>query len=308
MSPATHADSPLKRLRVLYVEDEEDAREQFAQFLKRIAGDLVTAKDGQEGLAAYHAHRPHIIITDIQMPTMDGLAMASIIRKLDKSTRIIVLTAYEQLDYLKGSINVGVDKYLTKPVDGRQLQATLLECADAILAEEALKSAAASDPLTGLLNRRELESRFLAEKSASERHGDPLALIMVDIDHFKEVNDTYGHVVGDQVLKGVARTMRSSLRAEDICGRWGGEEFLILLPRTDLAAAAVVAEKLRLAVCALVTEWAGKTIAVTISLGVGESYWGVSMDDSLATVDQALYRAKQNGRNRHATTSSLNQA
>lgn len=300
MNATSQDEEYLRHLTVLYVEDDEDAREQFIVFLKRITGVLLTANDGEQGLAAYHEHHPHIIITDIQMPNLDGLSMVREIRKLDKTVCIIVLTAFEQVDYLKASINMGVNKYVTKPVNGLQLHETLLECAHVLLAEEALKNAASTDLLTGLPNRREIANRFNAERSASERHGTPLSLIMVDIDHFKQVNDTFGHGAGDKVLKRVAEAMRSSIRIEDFCGRWGGEEFLLLLPRTAIDSAAVVAEKLRLMVSSLVTEWDGEKISVTISLGVAQFHPDQDMDTCTECADKALYKAKTGGRNRYA--------
>jgi two-component system, cell cycle response regulator len=292
----------LRSLTVLYVEDDEDARKLFTVFLKRITGNLITAQDGREGLSAYHAHQPKIIITDIQMPNMDGITMAGEIRKLDKSAQIIVLTAFEEVDYLKASINIGVDKYMTKPADGQRLHEVLLECAHRLLAEETLHYAAMTDPLTGLINRRELIRQFQAEKSKFERHGAPFSVIMADIDHFKAVNDHHGHNAGDRILKGVAHAIKSSVRVEDICGRWGGEEFLLILPETDLSAASSVAGKLLLAVRNLETVWEKKNIPVTISLGVNQFVRGMDMEACIGRADEALYRAKAGGRNRFETS------
>jgi two-component system, cell cycle response regulator len=288
----------LKSLTVLYVEDEDDAREQFSLFLKRLVGALITAKDGAEGLAAYHAHHPHIIITDIRMPNMDGLAMAREIRKSGRREQIVLLTAFEQVDYLKRSINIGVDKYVTKPVNGFQLHKILLECAHSLMAEETLQCAARTDHLTGLANRWELMSRFNSEKGRSERHGIPFTIIIADIDLFKNINDTFGHIAGDRVLKGVSDTITALIRVEDVCGRWGGEEFLLILPNTALDAAVIVAEKLRYAVSELAIEWEDRKIAVTISMGVGAFKPGMGMNECIQPVDSALYHAKNAGRNR----------
>lgn len=298
MNACTPDQEYLKSLTVLYVEDEEDAREQFTQFLRRIVGMLIVARDGAEGLEAYHSHHPHIIITDIQMPNMDGLTMAREIRHSDRNVQILLLTAFEDVDYLKRSINVGVDKYVTKPVNGFQLHETLLECAHSLLAEEALQCAARTDHLTGIANRWEFMSRFTSEKGRAERHGTPLSIIIADIDHFKSVNDTFGHNAGDRVLRSVANAISSSIRVEDTCGRWGGEEFLLLLPDTNLDAAATVAEKLRQAVSELVIPWEGESIAITMSMGVGQFRPGMTLDECIQPADHALYRAKTGGRNR----------
>lgn len=297
-----NADTPdqqyLQGLRVLYVEDEEDAREQFALFLRRIVGELIVARDGAEGLEAYRAHHPHIVITDILMPTMDGLTMAGEIRNSDRRVQIIILTAFEEVDYLKRSINIGVNRYVTKPVNGFQLHETLLECAHTLLAEEALQSAARTDHLTGIANRWEIMDRFNAEKGRAERHSTPLSIIIADIDHFKNVNDSHGHIAGDRVLRSIAHAITSSIRVEDTCGRWGGEEFLLLLPDTALDAAATVAEKLRQTVGELAIQWEGESIAVTMSMGVAQFRSGMSHDECIRLADQALYRAKSGGRNR----------
>lgn len=288
----------LKGLTLLYVEDEEEVRTQFVRFLSRLVGKLLVACDGEEGLAVYHDQAPHMILTDILMPVRDGLEMAREIRAVDRKIPIILLTAFEQIDYLKNSINIGVDKYVTKPVDGLHLQRTLLECARRLRLEDDLHSAAQTDPLTGLANRREVMNRFKAESARVERHGGVFSLLLADIDHFKLVNDTFGHPAGDQVLKRVADVLAKSTRAEDVCGRWGGEEFLLMLANTDEAAALSAAEKLRLAVAELETVWEGTPIAVTLSFGVGSYRPGMSLDDSITDVDKALYRAKANGRNR----------
>ena len=288
----------LKQITLLYVEDEEDARHQFTLFLQRLVGRLIVAENGAEGLAAYLEHRPQIIITDILMPVMDGLVMAQGIRDSDRTVQIIVLTAFEQLDYLKKSINIGVNKYVTKPVNGFQLHTTLLECITELRAHEQLASAARTDLLTGLANRRELEMRFEAERGRAVRYVIPFSVIIADIDHFKKINDTWSHLAGDRVLKAVADTFAGCIRAEDCCGRWGGEEFLLLLADTDLAAAAIVAEKLRLAVNSLTTRWEGEQLQVTVSMGVSAFSPGMSMEECIKLADEAMYQAKAAGRNR----------
>ncbi|EPR37683.1 diguanylate cyclase [Desulfovibrio sp. X2] len=165
-----------------------------------------------------------------------------------------------------------------------------------------LELMARTDLLTGLSNRWEMASRLEAERSRAERHGCPTAVIVGDLDHFKTVNDTFGHLAGDKVLKAVAETLRKSLRREDHCGRWGGEEFLILLPETTLAQASQVAEKLREVVRSLRVEFEGRAITVTMSFGVGEFTPGMGLDDGLKMVDDALYAAKAGGRNQVVIT------
>jgi diguanylate cyclase (GGDEF)-like protein len=159
-----------------------------------------------------------------------------------------------------------------------------------------LEVLARTDLLTGLANRWEMASRLEAERCRMERHGPAFSIILGDIDHFKTVNDAHGHLGGDATLRGVANVLRKNLRGEDLCARWGGEEFMILLPQTDLADAKVVADKLCSRVRANATAWEGKRIAVTMSFGVGCIQPGMTVDEGIRKVDDALYAAKAQGR------------
>ncbi|MDD2851270.1 MAG: diguanylate cyclase [Desulfuromonadaceae bacterium] len=161
-----------------------------------------------------------------------------------------------------------------------------------------LEVVARTDLLTGLSNRWEIMARLEAEQSRSNRYGTTFSLLICDLDFFKEINDTYGHSAGDKVLKAVADSLRLSLRNEDFCGRWGGEEFLILLPETGLTQAGVVAEKLLAAVRDVRVPWEERAISVTMSAGVGEFKTGMSIDQCIKQVDDALYSAKHSGRDR----------
>lgn len=158
-----------------------------------------------------------------------------------------------------------------------------------------------TDILTGLANRMEMLSQLEIEQKRSERHNKTFSLILGDLDHFKQINDTYGHLAGDRVLRQVAAQFRSNLRTEDVCARWGGEEFMILLPETPLEQAVTVAEKLAAAVREKEITWDQQTITVTISFGVGEFQAGngtSTIDEFIQQVDNALYAAKHAGRNR----------
>ncbi len=159
---------------------------------------------------------------------------------------------------------------------------------------------AMKDMLTGLANRRAITDQLLNTVARAQRQGQYLSVVMLDIDHFKQVNDSYGHQAGDMVLRGVAQTLQSRLRAQDQIGRFGGEEFLVILPDTNLEGAQTLAEALRTAVEATPTQWGAHSIAVTISIGVrgGAVTGGDTADSLVGAADAALYRAKQNGRNR----------
>jgi two-component system, cell cycle response regulator len=159
-------------------------------------------------------------------------------------------------------------------------------------------SKAGTDPLTGLANRRQMEDRTKVLFSASSRHEFDLAVLMIDIDHFKGVNDRFGHQVGDVVLRAVANCIQACLRTEDVGARWGGEEFVVVLPYTNLAGATRVAERLRALIAATTVPVGGaETVGVTVSIGVAADATGASSPQMIGLADDALYRAKHNGRN-----------
>jgi diguanylate cyclase (GGDEF)-like protein len=161
-----------------------------------------------------------------------------------------------------------------------------------------LEVSASTDLLTGLPNRRKLMELLEAELSRVERHQGGFSILIADLDHFKAINDGHGHLAGDLLLQNIADTLRRGLRAEDSCGRWGGEEFLILLPETDRTQACLVAEKLVAAVGRAAVDWEGKRLSVTLSVGVAAWRPGLSLDDCLRLADDALYGAKRQGRDR----------
>ncbi|NBB93331.1 MAG: diguanylate cyclase [Gammaproteobacteria bacterium] len=164
-----------------------------------------------------------------------------------------------------------------------------------------LERQATTDALTGLPNRRILDDRLGREIARSRRHGDPLSVVIGDLDHFKRVNDEFGHAAGDEVLHAVGETMQQHLRAEDLAVRWGGEEFLLLLPSTSLDQAVQVADKVRRAIAAVPIDCQDRAVPVTISLGAAQLAAGEEVADLVRRADDAMYRAKKAGRNRVST-------
>ena len=162
-----------------------------------------------------------------------------------------------------------------------------------------LEVTASTDLLTGLANRWKIMEQLQSEHSRAERHGGSFSVLIADLDHFKIVNDTYGHLAGDRVLKAIADCLRRELRAEDFCGRWGGEEFLIILPETGLQQAALVAEKLLAAIRQTKVLWEDKGLSVTMSFGLGCFSRGMSLDGCIKLADDALFVAKKQGRDRY---------
>jgi len=160
-----------------------------------------------------------------------------------------------------------------------------------------LEVVARTDLLTGLANRREIMNRLESERYRAERYGTIFSLLIGDLDHFKSINDSFGHLAGDMTLKMVSETLQSILRVGDCCGRWGGEEFMIILPETDLQKACLVAAKLISGISEAKIYWERETISVSMSFGVGSYTLGLSIDEYIKQVDDALYAAKAGGRN-----------
>jgi len=297
-------------MKILVAEDDLVTRRMLEAYLGKWGYEVLKASDGQQAWQILqHEHAPRLAILDWMMPGMDGTSVCREVRELNLQpyTYLILLTTrgFKQ-DVIEG-LESGADEYLTKPFDPFELKARLrsgvriVELQDRlILAQEALREQAMRDALTGLLNRRATLDLFLAEMSRARREKTPLSLMMLDIDHFKPVNDRFGHLMGDEVLCDVARRLRVSARNYDLVGRFGGEEFLIVAPRCRPTDALIQAERLREAVCSHPITLKDTSLAVTISVGVATALEPdqLDMEALLNTADQALYRAKEAGRNR----------
>ncbi|MEO5364124.1 MAG: diguanylate cyclase [Magnetococcus sp. DMHC-8] len=423
----------LRGLTALYVEDDAQIREQLQQYLSRRLGTVLTADNGQLGLELYRQRAPDLIITDLLMPVMDGLTMIRALRETDATTPVIVTTAYSDEDYLLRAIDVGVDRYVLKPIDPKRLMDGILkvararwqeqerqrfhryvqflldgspnllmvllpdgrveflnraflsvlghrtladwqaaersladwlltpafqplsQCGEAtpwyhyLLGDEEhtpivylrrdrppeiahrpytvthnrlddpprlifsltditilerqirdLEFKAFTDALTGTCNRARLQTLLYAEMQRSLRHGQSLSVLLFDIDHFKRVNDTFGHQAGDRVLIELSTLVSGNLRASDVLARWGGEEFMIVTPDIDLEAALLLAEKLRCLIAAHAFPGVGQ---VTSSFGVAQFVAQDTIVTLTERADQALYQAKRLGRNRVETLS-----
>ena len=410
----------LKALTILYVEDNHDVRLQLGQFLQRRVGTLLIAENGADGLEAFCRSRPQIVITDIKMPVMDGLTMAREIRSLESQVPIIVTTAFEQTDYLLRSINIGVDEYVTKPVDTGRLYERLLACADRLRTEQQLKLAAAvfdhcqeaivitdadnlivtanrvfcritgfeleevlgknpsmlafgvqdkslyrgmweeikakgawqgeisnkrkngsvypawlaistltdafgrvvnylgmfsdiskrkaaeqhirqlamHDPLTGLSNRHLLKARFELALATACRKGEFLALLYIDLDDFKKINDTLGHQIGDKVLQEVSRRLLEAFRSSDTVSRLGGDEFLVLINALDRNSDPVSAAEKVLKSLSQALKVCDRETFITPSIGIAVyPQDGANLETLMRNADCAMYRAKRQGKN-----------
>ena len=282
---------------VLVVDDEPDKRLLLAFALENEGYEVHTAEDGVEGLAAVETHQPDLIVTDVMMPRMDGYEMIQRVRSNPQTKFIPVIiqsaARIEGRDVRLGS-ELGALGYLTDPTDLdllRSLARTLLEFKRYL---DSCQEAAFTDHLTGLANRRRFERQLDREVARTERYGHPFCLLLIDIDNFKGVNDTYGHDAGDEALRMVANVIQSGTRGIDTGARIGGDEFAVILPETNLARGLEVAERLRAAIAALSIDPAGR---ITASLGVAGLPTCADSGSKLRTAaDAALYDAKHAGR------------
>ena len=364
----------LKKLNALYVEDEKDIREPFSFLLKKYFKNVYVGKNGKEGLELFEKYNPDIVITDIRMPVMDGIEMSKKIKEINPQALIIVITAFSDTDYLQKAIDIGIDAYLTKPIEldklfiklnffaniiknkkekeeffnllqeifNSQIEAILLIKEDTPIlknntfinffnnstdilnkidlskSKQEIKineriykinikkinnyilisflditdyeNAIFKDSLTKLYNRK------ILPKIIKDYSNKTLCMIMLDIDNFKKINDTYGHLRGDEVLKKLSSVLRESVRKEDTVLRWGGEEFVVILKIDDLEGSKKVAEKIRQNIENTYFEEV-KKVTVSVGLCCGKIEDEKSFDAILNGTDEALYEAKRNGKN-----------
>jgi len=296
--------------RILVAEDEITFRHMLKTFLIKWGYQVVVASNGQEAWKVLQEQgRPRLALLDWMMPNMDGVDICRAVRakEPDPYIYLILLTSRDQKQDVVEGIEAGADDYLIKPFDPQELKARIhageriIELQDGLIrAQEALRELATHDPLTGLLNRRASLDSLLAELNRGSRSGNSVCVVMADIDHFKRINDTYGHQAGDEVLCEVARRMQSSLRPYDTLGRFGGEELLMVLPGCSLEGGVKLAERICQLVHSEPVRAKNKPIDVSISLGVAIANPPVAADLEalLGWADAALYRAKEAGRNR----------
>ena len=269
----------------------------------------------ENGLDAWHAlqqeHAPQMAILDWMMPGMDGIDICRRIRSLqpDPYRYVLLLSAKDDKQDVVQGLEAGADDYLTKPFDVGELHARvragkrILELQNELIqARESLRFEALHDHLTGVWNRGAVLNLLQREVQRRQRSGEALGVIMADVDHFKNINDSYGHLVGDAVLAEVARRLTASVRGYDSVGRYGGEEFLVIVPGCDPKGLVVSAERLRCVIAESPIDSASGPIPVTLSVGLVSVGAGNSEPvEHVALVqaaDSALYRAKAGGRNR----------
>ena len=302
--------SVAERAKILVVDDSRTQLDWLVQVLSREGYDVRTSGDGKEAIRKVRADPPDLILLDKILPDMDGLEVLRIVkaRPEEEFIPVIMLSVKSDLDSKVAGLRIGADDFLSKPFAEAEI---LARCAAMLRikslqdqlrrTQRKLAEQAITDELTGLKNRRAFDERIVEEFRRAQRYSDPVSLIMVDLDHFKTVNDRYGHPFGDVVLRGAAEQLRASTRDPDICARYGGEEFAVILPKTHLAGALAVAERIwkYLGSREYQPPGAAEPLRVTASLGVAffPSKDVSSAELLLRFADEALYRAKAAGRN-----------
>lgn len=303
----------MAKTKVLIAEDDPISLRVVETMLKKWGYEPILAHDGIDALQALQADDPpQIAILDWMMPRKDGVSVCREVRQLtDRAyTYILLLTAKSQQRDLVEGLGAGADDYLTKPYSGDELRARLFSGErilavqhELVAAREALRTQAVRDPLTGLFNRRYMSEALERELRRAEHGGQPLSMVMLDVDHFKTFNDTSGHQAGDDLLTQIGSLLQGRTRREDIACRYGGEEFLLILPGAPLEAARRRADELRDGVREMVVEHRGRPLGpISVSAGVAcFPEHGTTADDLLRAADTALYRAKELGRDRVIT-------
>lgn len=291
-----HRKQELEPYRVLIVDDDEVLAEYYR--LTLIAAGMSAEKvcRPQDALTAMQALHPDILLIDLYMPSCSGAQLARAIRYEDAwlGMPIIYLSAENGLDEQIKALDNGGDDFLTKPIsDARLVAAVRTRAARARKVDELMSK----DSLTGLLKHSSIKERMAQEFERAHRHGKIMTIAMVDIDHFKHVNDTFGHPMGDQVIKTLAHLLRQRLRRQDSIGRYGGEEFAVVLPECDAADALRLLDDVRRRFGEIRFIHQGQSFTVTLSAGVADSSRYSDVQTLLAASDGALYAAKNGGRN-----------
>ena len=306
-------------MKILLAEDDHVSSLIMQRTLRGFGYDVVLARDGRQAVDILSGpDSPRLALVDWMMPELDGVALCREIRERNADASyiyILLLTSKQDSEDIVAGLEAGADDYITKPCQNAELRARLhtgrriLSLEEKLVqAREEMRHRATYDALTGIWNRATILSLTTTEVLRSARRPSPLSLLLCDVDHFKRINDTFGHLIGDRVLQEVASRMRSAIRGYDAVGRYGGEEFLILLKDCEESALESRAEAIRSAISSTPIQAGEHQIPVSISIGAAtcdDFENSASIEKILARVDAALYRAKHEGRNRTALAVAL---
>jgi diguanylate cyclase (GGDEF)-like protein len=294
----------LKNYTILYVEDNKDAQEQLKMILEDDVKEFYQAYNGKEGLALYKEKNPDIILTDINMPILDGLKMAKEIKDIDSQQPILIISSFDEKNNLLNAIEIMVDAFITKPIDMdilerklKQVSKTLEHKREMQTKIDTLHNLAHYDTLTNIPNRFLFDIKLDQAISKATRHNNNVALFFIDLDNFKNINDAYGHKMGDKILIHVANNIKKVIRQEDTLARIGGDEFsLIIEDVSDKNYIDILAKKILNSVSTPL-KYDNKTIDISCSIGISIFPLNCSSKDELIDLaDHAMYKAKRGGK------------
>ncbi|MEE9496490.1 MAG: diguanylate cyclase [Desulfobacterales bacterium] len=295
----------IKNTNILIVDDDLSIRNTMQEYINNAGFASQTASTAEEALELIKINKYAVVITDIRLPGMGGLELTKVIKN-DNGADVIVVTGYSDDYSYEEAINIGASDFVIKPVRLEELLLRLRR----VLKErqlgtertrmmEKLQKLAITDGLTKLYNSRSFYTQLELEVDRFNRYKHPLALLLLDIDNFKEYNDSYGHLEGDKVLVRFSQIIKSCLRANDSAYRYGGEEFTVILPETTGDEAKTVAQRIRASLEAeKYKPLPGKVARITISIGVTQCYPKEELSTFIRRADKAMYLSKENGRNR----------
>lgn len=308
---AVQGEAPSSQPLVLVADDDRLTRELLTGLLRGAGFRVEAVADGQEAIDRVARGGVSLVLLDILMPRLTGLEACRILKAMDPEVflPVVLCTVRTDVDSRIEGLRLGADDYVCKPFDERELTARVTAMlrikaqSDAVReARMRLEELATHDEMTGLYNYRYLNARLAEEWKRAERYHEPLAALMVDLDHFKSLNDTYGHQFGDQVLRTVAGRLRRCVREIDVVARYGGDEFLVILPNTHLGGAVAVADRLWRDINAVSLPVSERDEVITLQTSIGVAVFPSrdvrNKDTLLKTADEALYCAKREGRNR----------
>lgn len=299
---------------VLVVEDEPGNRAMLKRRLARAGYRVLVAQNGRQAVEVARAEIPDLVLLDIMLPIMNGFETLRELKETETTRHIpvIFLSARDEADDKVNGLALGANDYIGKPFDTGELLARIevamrlkrdrdqliATAEEARINAEQAQERAMTDALTGLLNRFGLQRVLAREHAEARRYARPLSCLMIDVDNFKTINDSFGHNAGDEALQQIAAILTDAVRRSDMVCRFGGEEFLVLLPETDLEGAHALAEKIRETAAERVFGFRDATFSLTVSVGVTTLCHDESGNDMTARADVCLYHAKERGRNR----------
>jgi len=286
-----------KEVNILIIEEDAASAEQLDNIFKAVGYHTWIVADPREGINLLHNNAFSVVITEMRSAKMNGVQVTKEVHRISEQTNVIVITLYSFISSAIEAMEAGAYGYITKPLNSSEVRIVTERAVERCVLsssneeKEFFVDLAVRDGLTGLFNRRYFNELITVEVNRLKRTPAPLSLLMIDVDNFKHYNDTQGHPAGDVLLKGAAKVFKNSVRAMDIVCRYGGEEFVIILPQTDKKASQIIAERLRVQV--------GLYLPATVSIGIASIPEDAQeINPLIEKADGALYQAKKTGKNK----------